>query len=113
MKSESIPSWTQRRAPFTMPPRRDDVVEDVLDDEVILTDSRTGNAIRLNKTALGVWRQCDGQTNNRQAAQRQTEHYEVDFDTALDHVEQLVVSFARWQLLDGSSAGLFGMRGHE
>jgi PqqD family protein of HPr-rel-A system len=94
------PHWTAREASFVPPRRRDDIVEEKLDDEAILFDPRTGNTHRLNQTAYTVWRQCDGRATTRQIARRQTAAYDVDVDTALDHVEQLIMLLAESQLLD-------------
>ena len=83
-----------------IPRRRSDVVENVLDLEAILFDPVCGATHRLNETALAVWRQCDGITSTRQIAERLGDDYEVDPETALQHVEQLIVVFAEAGLLD-------------
>ena len=93
------PEWTTRAVTVIAPPRRDDVVEEELDGEVILYDARTGNIHRLNETALEVWRQCDGQRTTRDIAAGLTETFDVDFDTALDHVEELVTVLAESNLV--------------
>ena len=42
---------------------------------------------------------CDGLTTARRLAQRLTEEYEVEMDTALDHVHQLTAFFAENDLI--------------
>jgi hypothetical protein len=93
------PHWSSRTAAFVPPPRRLDVIENELDGEAILVDPRDGNTHRMNATALAVWRQCDGRATTRQIAQEQVRRFEVEFDSALDHVEQLVALFAESRLL--------------
>ena len=98
-KTHQPPLWTARAATIVAPGRRADVIEEQLDDEAVLIDPSSGRSHRLNQTALTIWHQCDGQTTTRQMAEHLTEAYEVDFDRALDHVEQVLALFAQ--------AGLF------
>lgn len=95
------PHWTQD--PFVLPCRRGNLREHDLDGEAILFDPRTGNTYQLNRTALAVWRRCDGVTETREIAAGQCENFEVDFETALDHVEQLVALFTESGLLESGS----------
>ena len=93
------PPWTSRRTDIVVPARRDDVVVEELDNELILFDSKGGHAFHLNPTALAVWKHCDGRSTTRQIAEAFTTAYDVDFDRALDDVEQIVVFLARRGLL--------------
>lgn len=93
-------SWTTREALITVPRRRDDVVMEELDGEAILSDPTDGAAHRLNQTALAVWAKLDGSTTTRQIAENLTQTYEVEFEDALDHVEELLVLFAELKLLE-------------
>ena len=88
------PHWTSREADVVAPARRDDVLVEELEDEVVFSDPRTTRAFHLNGTAYLVWQRCDDRTTTRQIAQDLTAAYDVDFDRALDDVEQLVVFFA-------------------
>ncbi len=81
------------------PPRRHDVIEEPLDGEAVLFDPVNGSTHRLNQTALEVWRCSDGRTTVEEIAQRQTELYDVDYDTALDYVEQVLALFVESKLL--------------
>ncbi|MHC4063162.1 MAG: PqqD family protein [Planctomycetota bacterium] len=92
--------WTTRQAAIVAPPRRPDVVEEEMDGEAVLFDPRSGATYRLNQTALATWRRCDGRTTTRRIAGEMTATYDVDFETALDDVEQLVLLFAESQLFD-------------
>ncbi len=94
------PCWTSRDAVIVAPRRRDDLIPEELDGEVFLFDPQDGATHRLNPTALAVWRRCDGQTTTRQIAEQLTHTYDVGFDTALDHVDQLVASFAELRMLE-------------
>lgn len=91
--------WSGCDAEITIPPRRPDVVEEVMEGEAILFDPVTGCTHRFNETALAVWRLCDGTATTADMARRLTEHYDIDLDTALDHVEQIVTVLADSQLL--------------
>jgi hypothetical protein len=88
------PHWTARDADLVAPARRDDVLVEELDGEVVFSDPRTTRAFHLNGTAYFVWQRCDGRATTRQIARDLTEAYDVDMDRALDDVEQLVVFFA-------------------
>ncbi len=100
MKPTHPPHWTSRQATIVIPRRRGDLIAEELDDEVILLDPQDGATHRLNATALDVWRRCDGQATTREVAAELTQTYEVTFETALDHVDQLLVSFAELGMLE-------------
>ncbi len=92
--------WTQRDAHIVVPPRRNDVVAEALDGQIILSDPDDGATHRLNASATAVWQHCDGRTTTRQIAETITKEYDVDFDTALDHVEQVLVLLAELRMLE-------------
>ncbi len=102
VKTSRARHWAAE-AKIIPPPRRSDLIEEELDGEVILFDPRDGNTHRLNQTALVVWRKCDGRRSAQQIAEQLTHTYDVGFDTALDHVEQLVARFGQLKLFDGTS----------
>ena len=91
--------WTARDM-FVPPPRRIDLSVEILDGEALLYDPVTGQTHRLGQGPLKVWQQCDGNRTTKALAQRQTEIFDIDFETALDHVEQLVALFAETGLLN-------------
>ncbi len=99
MNTMSNAHWTTQAVIVAPAPRRD-VVEQELDAEVLLFDPQNGSTYRLNQTALAVWRACDGRASTHQIAKQLTETYDVDMETAFDHVEQLVMMFTDSQLLD-------------
>ncbi len=99
MEKIRTPHWATE-ATIVPPPRRSDVVAEELDGEVVLFDPRSGNTYRLNQTALAVWRKCDGRATIREIAELLTQAYDVEFETALEHVEQLVLLFGQSHLLD-------------
>lgn len=92
--------WTSCSAAIIPPARRDDLVESELDGEGILYDESTSQTHRLNQTALAVWRLCDGQRTTHEIAEEMTAAYEVEFDRALDHVEQILIRLAEAGLLN-------------
>lgn len=91
--------WTSRDV-FIPPRRRKDLLVEILDEEAILYDPATAQTHRLSQSALDVWQQCDSRTTTLDLARRQTEIYDIDQETALDHVEQLVAWFVEAGLLD-------------
>ena len=91
--------WTARDL-FTPPPRRTDLSVEILDGEAILYDPVIDQTHRLSQGALNVWQQCDGNKTTQALAHGQTEIFDTDFETALDHVEQLVAVFAEAGLLN-------------
>ena len=97
--SEGSPWATQATA--IVPRRRRDIVEHPFEQEAILYDPQTGRAYFLNETGFTVWRQCEGRATTHQLARQHVDAYDVDFDTALDHVEELIAFFAESNLLDG------------
>jgi PqqD family protein of HPr-rel-A system len=102
MKAMCARHWTTE-AMILSPPRRRDIIEEELDGEVILFDPQSGNTYRLNQTASAVWRRCDRPVTTRELAEELTQAYDVELETALDDVEQLVAFFGQSRLLDLSS----------
>jgi len=102
------PIWTSRTAAVVVPARRDGMLEERIDDEVIFSDPRTGSVFHLNGSALDIWRRCDGRATTRAIARALTTQWDVDLDTALDDVEQVVTLLAESGLLQTGGTG--GMR---
>jgi hypothetical protein len=96
----TTPRWAQRNAAIPVPQHREGVVEERLDDEVILVEAVGGQIHRLNETATTVWDGCDGWSTTIDIAERLTRLYAVDFDQALDYVEQLVAWLVQSNMLD-------------
>jgi PqqD family protein of HPr-rel-A system len=99
MSDSQAAPWTCCAGRVVPPPRRSDLNESELDGEGLLYDETTGKTHRLNQTALVVWRLCDDRRSTRELAQELTQAYEVDFERALDHVEQILVRLAEAGLL--------------
>ena len=91
----TTPHWTSREAEIIAPLRRDDVAVAEIDGEVVFSDPDNGHTYHLNETAFAVWKRCDGRTTTLEIADALTAEYDVDFETALDDVEQLVAFFAQ------------------
>ena len=98
--TQQMTHWASRAARVAPAPRRLDLLEEALDGEVILVDSRSGDTHRLNETALAVWQACDGICSTREMAGQFVERYDLEFSEALDLVDQLVARFAEMQILD-------------
>ena len=97
--AEGSPWATQATA--IVPRRREDIVEHPFEQEAILYDPESGRVYFLNETGCTVWRQCDGRATTHHLARQHVDVYDVDFETALDHVEELIAFFAESVLLDG------------
>lgn len=87
------------QAELAVPPRRKDLHEYELDGEVVLFDPDRGSIHLLNRTALEVWRHCNGRVTVGQIATGLVRSYQVSFEIALDHAEQLSGLFASDGLL--------------
>ena len=94
--------WTSREATIVTPHHRTDLDIHELEDEAVLFDPATGDTHKLNATALHLWRQCDGCSTTRQIAEQLATRYQVDFEAALDDVEQSLLGFAERRLLEGT-----------
>jgi len=92
------------REEVVLPRRRAGIREYVCDGETVLFDPATWRTCVLNATAYDIWQRCDGRSTMRQVARRQAGAYEVSFDTALDHVEQVAALFASLTLFDVEGA---------
>ena len=91
--------WAARAYAWVVPRRRTDLDVQELDDEAVLFDPKRGDTHRLNAIAYEVWLRCDGQSTTRQLAARLAGGYEIDFESALDDVEQLILGFAELHLV--------------
>jgi len=103
MPEWTAPDWVASDAVLPAPQRRRAIREEPLDDECILVDSRTGDAHRLNATALLIWRGCDGQSTTREIAARLAAAFDVDLDDALAHVEQVLAALTEADLFEPAS----------
>lgn len=90
--------WTTRETEVRVPARRPDMTVETIEREAMLTAAVSGNTYHLNESALAVWNLCDGRRTICQLAERLTTLYDVEFDVAVDHIEQLVTLFAESQL---------------
>jgi len=88
---------------LSRPSRRSTICEHGMDGEAILFDPETRRTYLLNQTAFQLWRRCDGYSTLHDLAEAQTAMYDVDFETALDHVQQTVAYFAETNLLHPDS----------
>jgi PqqD family protein of HPr-rel-A system len=93
--------WAQRIdcKRTSVPPRRRDVSEHPAEGGTLLFAARDGKTLLLNETAALVWRACESETTLAELTRQLAEKYDVDSETAADHVEQLVTLFAESGLL--------------
>ncbi len=97
--AKKIPLWAVRETEIVIPPKRTDIEVDRLEDEAVFCDPKNGNTYHFNETSLVVWGCCDGKTTMQGAARRLAVHFDVDFDTALDDVEELIELFVAFKLI--------------
>lgn len=83
--------WTSRNATIVVPSRRQDIVVNEHNDEVVISLPEDGSTYHLNPTAVSVWERCDGCSTTREIAQQLTDTYDIAFDKALNDVEELVL----------------------
>ena len=62
------------------PARRDGLLVQAIDDEVIVYDTERHKAHCLNRTAAAVWEHCDGQTTVAEVARRLAREFEAPID---------------------------------
>ncbi len=91
--------WTDE--PTVVVPRcHPELTVERLGDEALVHDPRTGTTTQLNATAWPVLQDCDGVRTTRDLASLQVERFDIDIERALDHIEQLVMTFNKIGLLD-------------
>ena len=93
------PHWSAL-TDLASPQRRMDVQANEMEGEVVLFDPCDGRTYHFNETAFRVWSQCDGATGIEQIGRTLTDRYDTPYDTAVDHVDQLVTVFAETGLLE-------------
>lgn len=82
-----------------VPRRSSNVAQHPADGGMLLFDARTGMTLLLNETAVEVWRACAEETTLAALTHRLSSIYDVETETAADHVDQLVALFAEAGLL--------------
>jgi hypothetical protein len=100
--SSSPALWSDDAA--IIPARRSDVREYQVDDEAVLFDPTTSKLCFVNCIALTVWHYCDGRVTFRQVAEMLSGEYDIAFETALDHVEEILAALSSMNLLDHDEA---------
>ena len=83
----------------TVGPRRDDVVETEIDDDISLFDPRSQEVYVLNGTASDVWRLCDGDHTADEIVALLAAAYATDADVIRDEVAATIAEFAERGLL--------------
>ena len=82
----------------------DDVVFEVLGDEAVLLNLRTGVYFRLNGTGTRIWQVIEERGRADAAAEVVAREYEVDPEVARRDVAVLVDALAERQLLETRTA---------
>ena len=85
-------------------PRRDDVVETEIDDDISLFDPRSQEVHVLNGTASDVWRLCDGDHTVEEIAELLAAAYGTEASLIRDDVARAVATFDERELLSSEEA---------
>lgn len=89
------------------PRRREDLIAEVIDGDLLLFDPVTANTHHLNETAHAIWRMCDGTRTVADLADGLCGPFDVERDAALRCAGDLLQKLAAQGLLaeDGTPTG--------
>ncbi|MBI2059063.1 MAG: PqqD family protein [Nitrospirae bacterium] len=79
--------------------RSPDVAHRIVDGEAVIVDPSTQEVHILNETGSFVWSLADGSMTAGAMAQRLSDAFEVDAETALKDVEELLATLTSKKLL--------------
>jgi argininosuccinate lyase len=95
------PSLVEASHASSSPPkRRDDLTIRTVDGETVVLDRQGGLVHQFNVTASFIWQHCDGKTTIDEIANDLVERYQVDFETALQNVGEIVKQLYELGLLE-------------
>lgn len=89
-----------------IPPHRDDIEVHESAGGATLFDPRTSNMLRLNATALEIWKQCDGSKRAADIAARLTELFEVSLAESQKHVDRMIQELHSLNMLVADEAAI-------
>ena len=78
----------------------EDVVFEVLGDEAVLLNLRTGVYFRLNETGTRIWQLIEERGRANDVVETMAREYDVDAEVARRDVDRLVDELTRKQLLE-------------
>lgn len=81
------------------PRRREDLIAEVIDGDLLLFDPVTANTHHLNETAHAIWRMCDGTRTVADMADALCGPFDVERDAALRSAGDLLQKLAAQGLL--------------
>jgi Coenzyme PQQ synthesis protein D (PqqD) len=82
------------------PRRRTDVQTCLVDGELVVLDRDREFVHQLNKTASFIWEQCDGRRTAAEIADQLGETFEVDGQTALKDVLEILANLKDLNLVE-------------
>ena len=83
------------------PKKMDHLIQHDMDEEVLVYDPIVDRTHRLNVSASRIWELCDGKRSLEDIAWALTEHFEVEFETALQDARIVLEQLKEEQLLTG------------
>lgn len=82
------------------PKRKDSLVLEEMDDDIMLADFTGSQIHTLNPTAAAIWEMCDGEHTLEQIAGELADHYGIGVEAVLQDVEKVVGDFSEKGLLE-------------
>ena len=92
-----------------VPPHRDDIEVHESAGGATLFDPRSSQSLRLNATALEIWKQCDGSQRAADIAARLTDLFEVSLAESQKHVDRMIQELHSLNMLVANEAALSEM----
>lgn len=89
-----------------VPPHRDDIEIHESAGGATLFDPRTSSTLRLNATALEIWKQCDGSRRAADIAARLTDLFEVSLAESQKHVDRMIQELHSLNMLVADEAAI-------
>lgn len=79
---------------------RNDLLAEIVNDEIVIVDSRLAQVHQLNPTASLVWDRLDGTHDVATLASLLTESFDIGAEVAFGDIEKLLVELAQLGLLE-------------
>jgi hypothetical protein len=83
------------------PAARDDVLEELVDDGIVLVDKCAAKVHHLNASAAWIWSKLDGESSRCEVARQLTEYFDIDSSVAIRDLDQLIQDLQVQGLIEG------------
>jgi len=93
--------WRQKEAPMnTKPKRKENLVLEEIDDELLVADFSDSQLHVLNPTAAAVWEMCDGQRTAEEIADLLAEHFGLSPEQVRQDIAKIIGEFREKGLIE-------------